>query len=254
MPISSNSAEPVRTSSDSPDTLPLRGYTVDQLKEYILRQLGQPVWAVELSTQQVLDCIQDAVALFSEWVPLRRAMAIQLIRGSHRYLENVDVGLGVATVSFVESVPAPTEIFYGNLISPAPIMRTGLDEYDTFLRWRKTWMRCTSVQPDWYYDDFEQVMYIHNPLERYHCGVICYFQYPDTRSLPPIGARWVKEFALAKARFLLAEIWMKFSGAIPGPVKDVQLDQGKRDLAIADMAALKEQLKGMQTQAGIFID
>jgi hypothetical protein len=250
----SDANQPVKTSANSPDTLPLRGYTVDQLKEYIFRQLGQPVWNVEVTTQQVLDCIQDAVALFSEWVPLRRPQSIQLLRGTTRYLEGVDVGQGVASVSFVESVPAPTEIFYGNLISPAPIMRTGLDEYDTFLRWRKTWMRVTSVQPDWYYDDYEQVLYVHNPLERYHCGVICYFPYLNTQSLPSIGARWVKEFAFAKARFLQGDLWMKFSGAIPGPVKDLQLDGSRRDSAALEMEKLKEQLKGMQTQAGIFID
>src|SRR6185295_9634979 len=129
----SNANEPVRTSAQSPDTLPLRGYTTDQLKEYIFRQLGQPVWNVEVTTQQVLDCIQDALQLFSEWVPLRRPQAVALLRGQYRYMEGVDVGFGVASVSFVESVPAPTEIFYGNLISPAPIMRTGLDEYDTFM-------------------------------------------------------------------------------------------------------------------------
>lgn len=250
----SNASEPVRTSADSPDTLPLRGYTIDQLKEYIFRQLGQPVWNVEVTAQQVLDCIQDSVALFSEWVPLRKPQAISLLRGQYRYLEGVDVGQGVASVSFVESVPAPTEIFYGNLISPAPIMRTGLDEYDTFMRWRKTWMRVTSVQPDWVYDDAEQVLYIHNPLERFHCGVMCYFPYSNCQSLPPIGARWVKEYALAKARFLQGDIWMKFSGAIPGPVKDIQLDNGKRESALLEMDKLKAQLFGMQTQAGIFID
>lgn len=250
----SDANEPVRTSAQSPDTLPLRGYTVDQLKEYIFRQLGQPVWNVEVTAQQVLDCIQDSINLFSEWVPLRKPQSIQLLRGQTRYMVGADVGYGVASVSFVESVPAPTEIFYGNLISPAPIMRTGLDEYDTFLRWRKTWMRVTSVQPDWFYDDSEMVLYVHNPLERYHCGVICYFPYANTQSLPPVGARWVKEYALAKSRFLQGDIWMKFSGAIPGPVKDLQLDGSRRDSAAQEMEKLKEQLKGMQTQAGIFID
>jgi hypothetical protein len=250
----SDSNEPVKTSADSPDTLPLRGYKIDQLKEYILRQLGQPVWSVEITNQQVLDCIQDAVNLFSEWVPLRRPQSLRLTRGTFRYLEGVDVGYGVASVSFVEPNPVPTEIFYGNLINPAPLFRTGLDEYDTFLRWRKTWQRVTSIQPDWFYDEYEGCLYIHNPIERYNAGVMCYFPYANTQSLPPVGARWVKEFALAKARFLQGDLWMKFSGAIPGPVKDIQLDSSRRDSAAQEMDKLKEQLKGMQTQAGIFID
>lgn len=250
----SDANEPLRTSADSPDTLPLRGYTVDQLKEYIFRQLGQPVWNVEVTAQQVLDCIQDAVNLYSEWCPLRKAQALQLTRGRFNYMEEVDVGYGVADVSFVEPNPVPTEIFYGNLINPAPLFRTGLDEYDTFLRWRKTWQRVTSIRPDWFYDDDARTLYIHNPIERYLCGVICYFPYSNTRSLTPVGARWVKEYALARARFIQGDLWMKFSGAIPGPVKDIQLDSSRREDAKAEMDKLKEQLKGMQTQAGIFID
>ena len=30
-----------------------------------------------------------------------------------------------------------------------------------------------SVQPDWLYDDFGQQLLIHNPIERYHAGVVC---------------------------------------------------------------------------------
>ena len=35
----SNASEPVKTSADSPDTLPMRGYGLDQLKNYIIRSL-----------------------------------------------------------------------------------------------------------------------------------------------------------------------------------------------------------------------
>lgn len=250
----SNGSTPVKTSQDSPDTLPLRGYTCDQLKNYIFRQLGAPVWNVEVTTQQVLDCIQDALNLFSTWVPLRRASTIQLTRGRYRYLEEVDVGQGVATVQFVEPNPVPTEIFYGNLINPAPLFRTGLDEYDMFLRWRKTWQRVTSIQPDWFYEEYERCLYIHNPIERYNAGVICYFPYENTQSLSAIGAQWVKEYAVAKSRFLQGDIWMKYSGAIPGPAQNLQLDASRRDSAAQEMEKLTLALKGMQSQAGIFID
>lgn len=250
----SNANEPVKTSLGSPDTLPIRGYSVDQLAHYIERQLGAPTWSVELSKQQILDCIQDAVNHVSEWMPLRKPQSLRLQRGVFRYLEGVDVGYGIVKIDFVEPNPVPTEIFYGNLINPAPLFRTGLDEYDTFLRWRKTWQRVTSIQPDWFYDESESVLYIHNPIERYMAGVICYFPYSNTESLNPVGARWVKEYATAKARFLLGDVWSKFSGAIPGPVKDLQLDTGRRDTATAEMKELMLQLKGMSTSGGIFVD
>lgn len=219
-----------------------------------MRQLGYPTWNVELSRQQILDCIQDSLSIFSQYVPLIRAGSFVLTSGKSRYLEGVDVGLGIASVSFVDVLPAPTEIFYGNLIHPAPLFRTGLDDYDMFLRWRKTWMRVTSIQPDWFYDEYEKVLLIHNPLERYHAGVTCYMPYNSTESLPANGADWVKQYATAKARYLLGEIWMKFSGAIPGPAQNIQLDQQKRTEASATLDKLMENLKGQQRTTGIYID
>lgn len=251
---SSNASQPVRTSADSPDTLPIRGYTIDQLKNYILRQLGFPTWSVELTPQQVLDCIQDALGLFSQWVPNTKVGSLQLVRGQYRYLEGENVGLGVVNVQFVEPNPVPTEIFYGNLINPAPLFRLGLDEYDTFLRWRKTWQRVTSVRPDWYYDESETCLYIHNPIERYQAGVFCYWPWERTETLSYTGADWVKRYSLARARHLLGETWMKFSGAIPGPGQNIQLDQARREVAQQEIDKLMEQLKGMQLHTPPAID
>lgn len=108
----SNASEPLITSGSSPDTLPLKGYTHDQLANYILRQLGAPTWNVELTKQQILDTIQDAMGLISQWVPSVRAGAVQLIRGQFKYLQGIDVGLGIARIDFVEPNPVPTEIFF----------------------------------------------------------------------------------------------------------------------------------------------
>jgi hypothetical protein len=68
------------------------------------------------------------------------------------------------------------------------------------------------------------------------------------------GAQWVKEYALEKARYLLGEVWSKFSGAIPGPLQNLQLDQGKREKAEAALQKLRDKLQGMQKSAGISID
>lgn len=251
---SSNASQPVSTSAQSIDTLPQKGYTCDQLANYIMRQLGYPVWQVELTKQQILDHIQDALTMYSQWVPNTKVGNLMLVRGQYRYLEGMDVGLGVVKVSFVEPNPVPTEIFYGNLINPAPLFRVGLDEYDTFLRWRKTWMRVTSIQPDWFYNDMEQCLYIHNPIERYQAGVFCYWPHETTERLPALGADWVKRMALARARLQLGELWMKFSGVIPGPSQNIQLDQAKREKAQEDVDKLEAQLKGMQLSTPPLLD
>lgn len=235
-----------RTSANSPQTLPLKGYTCDQLADYIFRQLGSPVWQVELSRQQVLDAIQDALQLYSVWVPQVRVGSIQLERGRFKYLEGEDVGQGIALVTFVEPNPVPTEIFYGNLINPAPLFRVGIDEYDSFLRWRKMWQRVTSVKPDWFYDEVAKILYIHNPIERYQAGVFIYGNYERTEGLDQTGAMWVKEYALEQSRFTYGEILAKYGNAIPAPLKDIQLDNQKREKAEKRLDTMREKLQGMQ--------
>lgn len=108
----SNASTPIFRASQSPDTLPIQGYSTEQLASYIYRQLGGPTWNVELTNQQILDCIQDALSLFSQWVPNIKVGNLSLLRGQYRYLQGVNVGLGVAKVDFVEPNPVPTEIFY----------------------------------------------------------------------------------------------------------------------------------------------
>jgi len=247
-------SDPRTTSANSPDSLPMKGYTIDQLRAYIQRQLGSPVWEVEITAQMILDNINDALGLYSQWVPNERVGNVILIRGQFRYLVGVDVDQGVSRVEFVEPNPVPTEIFYGNLINPAPLFRLGLDEYDTFLRWRKTWQRVTSVKPDWYYDEGEQALYIHNPIERYQAGVFFLSGFTRTEGLTMVGAQWVKEYALEKSRYHLGDLWMKYSGYLPGPLQNLQLDQQKRERAETRMKELREKLQGMQRFAPISID
>ncbi len=251
---SSNASEPLTTSQQSPDTLPQKGYTVDQLAKYIFRQLGAPTWNVEETKQQVLDSIQDALSLFSQWRPTIRVGNVQLVKGIYQYLKGADVHQGIVQVDFVEPNPVPTEIFYGNLINPAPLFRTGLDEYDTFLRWRKVWQRVTSIQPNWYYDDGSKTLFIHNPIERYQAGVFMYASWDRTEDLDLTGSIWVKEYALESARYLYGEILAKFSGAIPGPLQPLMLDQQKRNNAQTRLDKLREKLQNMQLFPPVQID
>lgn len=215
------------------------------------------MWTVEITPQQVIDSINDALARVSLYRPRVVFGSVQLSKTQHEYLgtrlAEPDI-IGVARVDFVDLVPAPTEIFYGNLISPAPIIRTGLDEYDTFLRWRKTWQRVTSVMPDWLHDEDRQVLYIYNPIERYHAGIEIHALHTKTETLNAASAEWVKKYATAKARYVYGELLAKFSGAVPAPLKDLTLDQRKRDEANTQLKDLLEELHRMQLLVPPVID
>lgn len=242
------------TSADSRDTLPLKGYSIDQLESYIRRQLGAPVWNVEFTKQQVLDCIQTSMGYYSLWRPRIRYGSVQLQRGKFDYLRGVDLGQGPVTVTFVQRLPVPVQLYWGNLIGPIPINFSGMDELDMFMRWQKTWLRVTSAQPDWQYDEMNKVLMIHNPIDFWYCGILCYVNWDKTESLDLFGANWVRDYAFQMARHNYAELLMKYSGAVPGPVKDLQLDQGKRAEAKEQMEKLMLDLKAAQEMSPVSID
>jgi hypothetical protein len=72
--------------------------------------------------------------------------------------------------------------------------------------------------------------------------------------LPAFGAQWVKDYTLERSRYLLGEIWSKFSGAIPSPVQNLTLDQQKRDRATERLKELREELKAMARTTPIMLD
>lgn len=235
------------TSADSVNNLPTN-YSVDQLKDWIKRKLGYPVWSVEITNQQILDAIKDSVDKYSQYRPKLRYRPLKMYSHIHAYFKGEDLSQGVVDVQFLEPNPVPTEIFYGNLIDPAPIFRTGVDEYDTFLRWRKTWMRVTSVRPDWFYDDVDRILYVHNPIERYDASVwwLQSYNLETINRLDFVGQEWVRNYALAKSTETYGVILQKYSGAIPGPVRDLQLDQSKKNDGGLSVEKLEQKLLNMQ--------
>lgn len=245
---------PITTSQQSPDTLPIVGYTVDQLRGYIKRQLGEGIFTVELTNQQILDLIQDSLTLYSVWRPRILYGALALQTSKFNYLEGVDLGLGPVSVSFVQPYPLPQALFWGNLVGVAPLVQTGIGEYDMYLRWQKMWARVSSVQPDWVYDEINKVLMIYNPVERWRCGVVAFKTYDNVSQLDLYGADWVKKHAFQKSRAAYAEIMNKFSGAIPGPIKDQQLDQQKQGKAEAKVEELEKTLQAAQISMPLGID
>ena len=95
---------------------------------------------------------------------------------------------------------------------------------------------------------------IHNPIERYQAGVFMYALYKSTEELDLTGSQWVKEFALEQARYTYGEILAKFSGAVPGPLQALVLDQQKRSNAQARLDKLRERLQNMQLFPSVQID
>lgn len=231
--------------------MPAVGYTESQLVEYIMRQCGSPTWAVELSPGQIQDNIQDALTKYSVWKPCPVWGAIPLNTSQNAYLVGQDVGQGVVDVQFTENRLGVDNLSIGNPFLIAAVMISGLGlngagDYDMYLRWRETWTRVTSVKPRWLYDQSRKTLWIHNPIGNYRAAVLVLRNWPATQVLPQFGAEWVKEYALAKCKLLLGETWNKFSGAIPGPGQNLQLDSNRASTAATKITELENKLQGAQ--------
>lgn len=249
----------IQTAKESPDSLPVTGYTEEQLSAYIMRQLGAPTWNVELTTQQIYDHVRDSLVKFSLWKPLLVWGAIPMVAGRKQYLQGVDVGQGIADVTFVENRLGVLNLDFGNPFTTMSIMTTGLGldgvgDYASYLNWQKTWMRITSTMPMWQYDSYRKVLLLHNPIARYRAAILMYFNWPETKQLPAYGCQWVKEYALAASKYQLGNIWQKFSGSIPSPGSNLQLDQGMRAEALAKMTALEDQIRNSQELTPLSMD
>lgn len=221
--------------------------TEPELIEYVKDELGGGFWKVELSPQQIKAAIRDALKEYSRRIPMEGYGAITLSNTQNKYdMSAQDLGFGIHHVSFIEPDPRPSAIFYANLLDVAPIRTSRFQDYDVFLRWRKTFMKVTSVQPEWYWDQNAKLLWVYNPIEFYKASMFWYLP----RALENVELaheRWVEKYILARCKYMLGINRSKFQGAIPGPSKDITTDgNNMKDEGKEEIKALEEELLSMQ--------
>jgi len=220
------------------------------LIEYVKNELGGGFWKVEISPPQIRAAIQDALKEYSRRIPLEGYGAISLSSTHSNYdLSAQDMGFGVHTVNFIEPDPRPSAIFYANLLDVAPIRTSRFQDYDIFLRWRKTFMKVTSVQPEWHWDQNAKILWIYNPIQDYKASMFWYL--PRTLETVELAhERWVEKYILARSKYILGVNRSKFQGAIPGPSKEISTDgkdmkdEGKQELEKLEVELLSMQIDG----------
>lgn len=222
------------------------GLDEQELIDYVRDNLGAGAWKVELTEDQIKQAINEAMRRYSRRIPITGFEKLTLSTNVSKYTLNYDTGFGVYNVEFVAPDPKPSAIFYANLLDVAPIRTNRFADYDYFLRWRKTFMRVTSVEPDWFYDDNEHSLWIYNPLTDYQAGVFTY--HPRLLSeVHPSHEEWVRDYTLARSKYILGLNRSKFQGAIPGPSRDITTDgQELKTEAQDKMKELEERLLSMQ--------
>ncbi len=224
--------------------------TEADLIEYVKNELGGGFWKVEISPQQIKAAIRDALKLYSRRIPLQGYGAMSLAPTKSKYdMSSRDMGFGIYHVSFIAPDPRPSAIFYANLLDVAPIRTSRFQDYDVFLRWRKTFMKVTSVQPEWYWDQNAKILWIYNPIEHYKASIFWYL--PRTLETVELAhEQWVERYVLARSKYITGLNRSKFQGAIPGPSKDITTDgqdlkqEGKEETDKLEAELLSMQMDG----------
>jgi len=224
--------------------------TEASLVDYVTTELGAGVWQVELREKQIKAAIQDALDEYSRRIPLLGYGAITLSATQSKYeFPDIDFGYGIWEVSFVAPDPKPSALFYANLLDVAPIKVGRFGEYDLFLRWRKTFMKVTSVEPEWMWDNNAKILWIYNPIEQYKASMFWYLP-KRLDQVDLVHERWIKDYTLARSKYMLGINRSKFQGAIPGPGRDINTD-GKelKEEGKAEMDKLLADLFTMQAES-----
>jgi hypothetical protein len=220
--------------------------TYQKLVDYVKQQLGQGIFTVELTQDQIDNCITDALTLYSSRKPMVGYRAITVNPQIKTYKLDHDIGFGIFHVSFVQPDPQPSALFYANLLDVAPVKPASMESYDIFLRWRKTFMRVTSVANRWEYDEMSNSLMIYCPIEQTKA---CYFWHAP-RKIEQIKIQhtnWVKSYTLAKAKDVLGKARSKFQGILPGPARDLNLNGDSLQAeAKEEIATLEASLLTMQ--------
>ena len=136
-----------------------------------------------------------------------------------------------------------------SLVGVAPVLNMEGRDFNSFITWRKTFQRITGIEPKWLWDEANQELRIHQPVQNSVAGVFAYCprSFDQVRL---VHKDWIKRASLAHVKQQLGEVRRKFSGNIPGPGgKDLQLNGDKLvEEAKAELEKLNEELFKFMTK------
>lgn len=220
-----------------------------ELSKWILRQLGAPVWCIELTQEHLDDAIEEALRWFAAKKGAWRLGALAFVAGTPSYQLPAEVEL-VLRVFF----PAP-QTDLSLMFSPFLL----LDEkvpYDIFaapqsvglyssyvqtIQYIETTKRILNAEPDW--EQRDRCLWISPPPKS--SGKIIY-EYKSSRfqvdQLSEIDNRLIRRYALAWAMMVLGRIRSKFT-EFPGAQGSTSLGDGSSLLEDA-----KEQIEKLEEE------
>jgi hypothetical protein len=145
--------------------LTVHKYNVEELRDYVRESLGATLFKVELSDAEINNAITDTLLEYGKRQPVYYSRIIDIAVECRAYPITHETGYGIFDVQFITDDVRPAAVFYMGLLGDqVPLNSVMLAEYDSFLRYRKTMMRATSVAPQWDWDEDTSTLYVYAPV------------------------------------------------------------------------------------------
>ena len=204
--------------------LEVHKYNVQEIRNYVRESLGSNLFKVELSDAQIDNALTDTLLEYGKRQPVYYSRIIDIAVECRAYPITHETGYGIFDVQFITDDIRPAAVFYMGLLGDqVPLNSVMLAEYDSFLRYRKTMMRATSVAPQWDWDEDTSTLYVYAPVYNLKA---CYF-WMTPRNLSQVRLEhqdWVRSMCLSRSKLTLGKTRSKFSGVLPGPAQSLQLN------------------------------
>lgn len=197
--------------------------SVATVKDYVFSMLGFPVVDVELTDTQFSFILEDALSLYSQFVPMEAAVFFELLVGKHDYQFADLPSSGPFDVQFVrkQGMPFLNDALFGREFPRAHMI--SFEEYALSISYWELVRRVTSTEPEWYWDETDHTLVINTgyknlvtPYSQHLC-MARFFKRRSVNNVRPEHKNWFMKYALAQSKKVLAQIRGKFSGEIPAP-------------------------------------
>lgn len=209
-----------------------------ELGDYVLRRLGQPVVQVEITPEQLNDCIDETIEMFIEVAhsgTQGRVYALPAITGQQIYQMPYECVAVLQVWDYKEIGSTSTLGDTSNLFSirnilardfvKGEILRADLLTIELVNQFISTMNVIFSEYPTWDYNTFTKQLYLYEaPKADQTFGLLVYEQIdqdlPEHANI--FDQRWVKKYSVECARYQWAMNLSKYSGSVlPG---GLQLD------------------------------
>lgn len=203
------------------DTQQTQPYTtMEELQKYIIRKLGGCAVLVELTSEQVSDCIYDALDEFNHYLCKAEPRVSKSREGAVQIpLNPGDRGVVNCKILFPEDTRVYAQMNIFELMYRMVFPRMPLGDWYMLKTYYKMYQKIRGTDPDWYVDESTNTLYVDcwsGPYDIFYV-VSRDLTLEDMADLKAAYTRDFRKYALAEAKIIVGRIRGKYGNSIPTP-------------------------------------